>query len=829
MATAADIQPINKVINLIDPPKDLAIGGHLIPRTHGAQLTVLLKKTFLPESQYKTIEEFLKTKNIRTSYSPIGDKKKDIIGLVDSLYFRAGEGNRILNIVREKHSTGHDARADLPSGYFLAQDCGPMDVVKNPVIIHTPGSILDPAGKTKGPETQLLLEGSYATLPFSPNLENLGLGSCLDGPITITTSGPTYTITIPTKIMKPDGTKVTVLGQFNTTTFKPVEGDPFSIYFQGNNEKNKFIADNINDPAREYEIQLMILMKELGDTLQVEWLNLIFAVDASASEKPIHTRDNTLMATSDKVVCYRSIVNNVGAVYTNGAKTTIYLSADAVSQAAIQRRFIDTVRVELISANESIIQSIENAMNSPRDGKIWINGQTWSEEQYGSAIQFLQGVIAQLTAKNADLNTSLQLATVDLATAKQTAAANRFQSPFVLSKTSEFYKTINSVIKPFSGAAFRPTAFSSGKTGPPIQVGGAVNRRYLNTDPIGRYIQQKVVDEMRLVTGTDYTLNRIVTQIDRKTVSYPKRVFLDNITPRVPVNELFLFIYVREFFPAIFNLGKIMARAMGDPIPDTCTDTAFPECLGKLWETCLATSEEGTKDYYYWNKNNKLFTEYTYNAAIKIQSYNYTIKCIKYANLFCQVYPQLQTKELADFFSIFFYGNVGFNGQAFQLERAPMEADGSSIIPTEQYGGGGGGIPTKMTDAQWSMYLDVVSTVAMDLYEQYFYLQMRAAYEDKDSIDEYLEEREEIIRHYQQTLTDDDYLLKYELQLFQDDYKRITGKYYMDNSAFTRTNTTAYNSIPRVKQSYIHARRFRKTRQNRKGRQSQRKTRNVRR
>jgi len=795
---AVDAQRVatNKIINLIDPPKDLMIGGHLKEATHGAKLKDFLADLFLGSGEKGTaIPTFLKVP--AGKYSAVGDKKEFIQTKVDAAYTLTD--NRILKIVREKHSTGHNARPDMPSGYYLAQDCGTMAVVINPKIIHTPGSILDPAGKTKTGST-MLIGGTYNTLPLDNNIRNLGLDTCITGDITVSETSAKYTITIPTRYG-------TVVGEFNTTTFKP-EGAS-AVYFEGNDTKNKFIKDTISTISEENNIKLMILMKELGDTLQVEWLNRIFEVDNGS--KP-YKRENVLIATQDSVVMYRSIVNNVGVVFTKGADTTIYLPADAAAESLIKKNYINTVRVELLSANQSIIQTITDAMNSIKTGKLWINGISWEPVQYTNAKKFLEAVITQLTAINTNLNERL-IRVIDLNGAKDIAAKNRFQAPFVYYKNGGYYKTINSVIRPFLVNKFKPSNFGSEQTATTMglitgmvggnrkkrgQIGGALTTAEISADiPFQTLISTKVCEETATRTNPD----REITTRSKYFIENTDTIFLKNLNA-FQSNEIELFLYVRDFFPEVFVYGEYMALAM-------VTKSPKEEENNKLYY------KQNENDYfpngtYYWSEDDgalKYVGENSIdlpNEADRNYAKGYVKHYLKYAYLFCvDCFPQLLTNELKGFLD----KATSVEPKLFNKLDASSTANLAAMAPSEEgiqrvsIGGGGG-----LTNEEWNMYLNIVSTIAMDLYEQYYYLRMKSAYEDKDTIDGYIEERQILLDHYYTALSEEENpILRYELQIIEQDYRRITNKPYKYNSYNTSSvyNTTnAIHSIPKMVSAY---------------------------
>ena len=461
------IKVLNRLINIIDPPKDLAVpistGVKLTERIHGGEIKIMIEQLFANGEP------------LPSGFVGVGDKKSVII---DSVERRLGLQNR-LDIVREKYTTGHDAR---PEGLYLAQDAGPMDVVSNPKIIVTPGSILDPAGKTKDGIINLVTEGVYNTLP-KKYLDKLSI-SIVTGDIKVESDIDTYRVNIPTQLGD-------INGIFNKRTFSPE-----THYFKGNDTKNEYILNNYL--ANKNECKKFILAKELGDTLQVIWLDYIFDTNGEIS------REKTVIVTSDTVVCYRAIVNRVGCILTHNGKTTYFLprTVDVAQLAAINKSFVLTVANEVLAHNQSVITVIKSVILSEAgtgryDRDVWINGQKWYPSSVINARKYLEDIVVpKLESINRDLAVRFNALT-DLEAAKALASqpSSHFKNPFILTK-ERYYKTINSVILltegvPFIAKLFQASTFGSDRPrrgffvgGSKIQSGGAYNTElyYANKD-----------------------------------------------------------------------------------------------------------------------------------------------------------------------------------------------------------------------------------------------------------------------------------------------------------------------------------------------------------
>ena len=110
-------------------------------------------------------------------------------------------------------------------------------------------------------------------------------------------------------------------------------------YFKGNANKNKFIHtyyerfihEKENPRPEDYKITnefiKFIIIKELGDTLQVAWLDKLTQepIYVGANNKKI-TKENTFVMTGDAMLIARCILNGYNCIYLTGASSTFYLS-----------------------------------------------------------------------------------------------------------------------------------------------------------------------------------------------------------------------------------------------------------------------------------------------------------------------------------------------------------------------------------------------------------------------------------------------------------------------------------------------------------------------
>ena len=264
----------------------------------------------------------------------------------------------------------YDAAGVLPHNIFLP---GSYE------IISTPGSYIDPGTKIKNPLESLNVKTSKGIIPDS--LRNAPYEYTIDSDILhkyglsdivtsikigyggLTKGGkeeprPQDSFRISFKVNTRDKAKKGEVGSINFNPTSIGSGFGFRLlnsfdqhqifnsdpkraaaeYFKGNAQKNKFIYEKHESFKKEIEkdgIENVItnefikylIMKELGDTLQVLWLDVI-TEDPSyigASGNPI-TKENTFVMTGDAMLIARCILNGYNCIYLSGASSTFYLS-----------------------------------------------------------------------------------------------------------------------------------------------------------------------------------------------------------------------------------------------------------------------------------------------------------------------------------------------------------------------------------------------------------------------------------------------------------------------------------------------------------------------
>lgn len=483
------LKTANKYINWYDPPKDLKDGSIINQTKHGEIVRPALEYLFKPDGE-----------SFPEGFAYIGDQKKKLLDLIEATFVKyfANDKNKV-EIVRAKHSTGNTLN-DY-DGSFLSQDAGPSDVVEDPRWIITPGTILDPATKTKeGDNVYYLAHRPYfQTLPHS-YIQKLNLEKAIRGDIVLEYNpindaaskqairqnskgtplpkqyelNDVYKIKIPTT-MDP---QVGDLRSVFTSTFDYLQrprADPDRIaddpdlnakFFLGNAVKNTFIRDHGNKHLDD--VKRFILMKELGDTLQVEWLHYIFTMNqrqadryagnqagwnadpanvllpAESGANPIRPfevmRANTYVATNDYVVMMRAVVNKVGVIHTYEGRTRVYTARleDDIGRRIMIRDFINKRKNELIAQNDAVIQTILEVigLNPQPGGQVWFDGVNWQKEiNIQRAKAFLLTLVEKLRQVASDAKVFLDACdNTDLAKTK--VAESQMKCPFTKTITA---------------------------------------------------------------------------------------------------------------------------------------------------------------------------------------------------------------------------------------------------------------------------------------------------------------------------------------------------------------------------------------------------------
>ena len=328
---------INSVINRYDPPKDITDGvsGWNEQQKHGVKLAI--RELFGP------------TDNL-LDWSALGKKTQPIL---DALLMNAtfkqiyDKSVEILDIFSPSGASHHH------NNIFIVQDNGSLEIANKPTLLIIPGSVIDPAGKTKTVDATLTGILNLIQHPYHPNYNTLpetymrsvmprvNHAYPISNLINMTYNANTYTLNLPTSI-----------GNITDTFNSAFKSDKSMVgptrftpsFFAGNPLKNIQIQELLKNHTPHDWLNIVkryILCKELGDTLQVIWLKHIFDVNQRGLgpiPPPTFSQVNTIVASTDKVVLYRCIVNGVGCIHTTLPTSTASKTIRQIGRASCRER-----------------------------------------------------------------------------------------------------------------------------------------------------------------------------------------------------------------------------------------------------------------------------------------------------------------------------------------------------------------------------------------------------------------------------------------------------------------------------------------------------------
>jgi hypothetical protein len=646
IATAETIVA-NQELNCLDPPKDLAVGNYFGNNPAAkAAIATMIQQLFVKAGQ-----------TLPPGFQAVGDTKASMIQSVELRYASYFENaSNTMGIIRAKHSSGNDPR---PEGLNFIQDNGPTDVVTNPRIVVHPGGILDPAKKTKYNIFNFLEspgDEEYCTLERVPYLQNINFDQAVTGDIVAikTSVGGVskYQITLPSP-MGP------ILGVFNATTFEP-EGES-SVYFLGNETKNKYIS--VNYATQPAECKKYIAAKESGDTLQVAWLVKIFDINESVmaggalrNQKGGRSpraqeivRGNTTVGTTDTVVKFRSIINGVSCIHTDQKGKTTFFSprtVTAAQQLALSKAFILQMSNELYKHNYSVIKVLQDIIaeidkNMLLSSIPWIDSIQWTKEQRAAAKRLLTNYVERLDVYTRDKIATLNIL-ADPTAAKEVVKDAHFISPFTYYSKGNFYKTNKSV------TSFLPTGtfkFIASKFTPSI-VGGSSAAYLLQGGARTLAMARKAMGYPPRKPQLPY-LERLV---DVRTDGLIRDTGIQDAT-LMSANYIdgaftagFLYCYVHQYHPEIFMYAEVVLRSA------SMTGIRLAD-IG-YWNDFKDTyfNSEGTFEY---DTKGTFIPLQQYGMPILLTLNPKTFRAIAFAELFVNAYKQLNTTALEGLFSIF--------------------------------------------------------------------------------------------------------------------------------------------------------------------------------
>jgi hypothetical protein len=793
----------NRLINLYDPPKDLhdGINAGELSDTQKRNLNTIIQQLFSPD------------KDLPDGYAPIADTKKT---LMDTFGFEGREqgyyGKQIadklnsLMILREKYTTGHDAR---PTGLYVSQDTGPNDVVKDPQFIITPGTVLDPAGKTKGGADYSPIR-NYESLE-KEYIERLNMKNIINSiKVTKTDDNEEFVVSIQTTFDGEIG--VTLNGNFD-----PKDNEENGTYFQGNPTKNEFIKNNkgnLTDSTTINKVKKYLLVKELGDTLQVEWLRFMLDKEEQKANLAKFNRGNTVIITNDTVVFFRSLVNKVGVILTYKGKSRWYkaMVQNEATLLVIEQSLVKTIGDEVIRANKSVINLLEDVVSQGKNvdkstDKAWVGGNSWDKSVIISATNYLSTLIKKLEDINKDLSVYFSVLTTQDA-ARELASRSHFKAPFVWcgrinkkgQKSSGYYKTVNSVTSimednriPFSATSFTPLNFNKKLSDPllfhplPVQTtqaGGAGKRVQRRT------VQQKADEAKKLKIAKKDKLESAVsnllkasideiqqegtvtlegvdntryTNITAKAAKYERGTSIvgvkDNIEEKEnwdanitlsegkiqETNRFFLYYYISTLYPEVFLYAYIVKKTR--PVAngfcswfmsffskgETTQEATFWGDYEHIPNNTSLVDVLDVDGYYLKNKKyvNKK-SEFSLDKSLKedgIAKYAFeaTKEALALTKYFIEEFPSMNSQRLANLLAL-------ISDYAFPDPPTVGEEQALAMLAyTKEYGSqsGGNANTNKANNATNTKKSNPLMAMALDIYEIYYSLAIKASYENK--------------------------------------------------------------------------------------------------
>lgn len=763
---AAGLIDLNIIINQYDPPKDLIVGGSLNLTQHGLELQVILNRLFGPVAN-------------PADRPAVGGRKYMIEEALDAETSPVrGWKNTGRRIVRLKHSSSHNP---CPENFFLAQDNGPIDIISNPKLILTPGSLIDPAGKTKvaTPRYTVInhINGPYSNLPIQ-YINNIGLNTIINGQIrttvTMVSNINVYRTTMPFTTV--NGTGDNIIEDFARHNFNPQEfGGVTPSYFAGNREKNQRIASLIvgmnhrNIIHNRTECEKYILCKLMGDALQIEYVAYMLDNPGATGM----TRGNTVVGTTDDVVLWRCIVNKVGVIHTNSLGVSTYYPPINLDQAALDQLnegIVLSIKRELLSHNLTVIKILREIIENGRYGAIrndWIDDLTWNRAQIDMAIQYLTNVTDRLATINQNIDaTFLSNGDRNVDSAKKLAVDYKFISPFV--KARDFYKrilTTKSLLpyrrEVFVAKNFLPTTFSgtidnaTRRMTPPLipgfSGGGILDdlRRLdipYQLNFIGGFLYGSIVWPQTLTVYNPAVApiapDPVITlkvrhslQADGQSFETVRNILQSNAGQ----NLVFVFVFIRDYFPELLTYANYMKVGCQLNNINIATYTHIDYTL--FGQTILQDAYD-VKAYRY-NENLQFILGWETLTGVAIygrqrtgihirpslhaQFFIETVTedILKYAFLFLQLFPYFKTEQLTDVMETittrYPYTHVNI------LPAAQANHTASNVdlrVLHEEARQVGGGMKKEFDDA---------ASIAIGLYEFYYMLELQAAYENKNT------------------------------------------------------------------------------------------------
>jgi hypothetical protein len=343
------VKTYNKLINCLDVGKDATSTSQSLNATeHG---NFMLNNVINPLFGYNNIPESITDKY---NFNGVGDKSialyNDIIRLIDPTITNIPIYKHIVPELFSYQRYLQELRQSMPQihepgPFYIIQDAGyaPRFIFQNYDNLFTFATILDTASFTTNTN-----DINLTKLPLyqikQDILEKYSLNTCIKELSFKRDSTGNYNIHFD---LNPNGT----IDEYFNTSYNPMAADgtelfnrmsrsaapidaaqPPPFYTQGNYNKNYYIRENYTDQRRLLDIQKLVLIKEMGDTLKAmlldqllsyteETLSLYPDLAANQGRLPF-CRENCIVTTNDGNLAMRCLLNKINSIVTSGRNVT---------------------------------------------------------------------------------------------------------------------------------------------------------------------------------------------------------------------------------------------------------------------------------------------------------------------------------------------------------------------------------------------------------------------------------------------------------------------------------------------------------------------------
>jgi hypothetical protein len=400
-------QNANRLMNCIDIGKDAKEGGFLNDSSHGAFMKDRIIEPLFKISQLDSDQQ--------QRIKGVGDEKEFLIKKIESRFFLNDIPKQ--QITRLISSNGTDNRyTDLYVGHDAG--IGPNKLFSDYTLVTTPGTVLDPAMKQKD-HTRHINGLDTSSDINRESIDSLGISNILRSVKYLGRRAGKINFNFLTSIPGFEEFAVSFNSKYEEETTR---------FFAGNPEKNQYIAANFRNLGSLSQIQFRVLVKELGDTLQVMWLKKIR--DEMSLE-----REKTVLCTNDTVVWLRSTVNEVSSIFTEGSVITFYPTAvDEQAKIIAQTLHKRNAYNAMMKTNKTIIDDLKIQVDTGykyADNPITSDVSAILNTVFKSLVNHLQTVLNDISVRANRIQSS------DMKEYREYCDSHTFKKPFIINKAKK--------------------------------------------------------------------------------------------------------------------------------------------------------------------------------------------------------------------------------------------------------------------------------------------------------------------------------------------------------------------------------------------------------